>query len=312
MPGAPANLSRTVLRLGTRGSPLARWQAEWVADRLQALGRQVEIVCIETGGDRSSRPIPALGGQGLFTKEIQRALLDRRVDLAVHSLKDLPTEPVHGLVLAAVPPRDSPGDALVSPIASSLEALPQGARVGTGSRRRQSQLLHARPDLRVAELRGNVDTRLRKLDEGQYDAIVLAEAGLKRLGRAHRIAQIIPPEIMLPAAGQGALGIETRADDLRAREALLPLDDRATRQAVLAERAVLAELRGGCLAPIGMWARMEQGRLVLDAAVLSPAGDRRVAARAQGSPEDPQSLGAEVARQLLAQGAAQLIAEARA
>ena len=197
---------------------MALWQAEWVAGQLQALGCPVELVRIQTSGDVTSLPLQAVGGQGLFTKELQRALQDERIDLAVHSLKDLPTEAVEGLCLAAVPPRESNRDVMVSAVASSLDQLPPAARVGTGSRRRKSQLLHFRNDLQVSEIRGNLDTRLRKLDEGQYEAIVLAEAGLKRLGWSDRITQILPPEIMLPAIGQGALGIETRASDRVTRD----------------------------------------------------------------------------------------------
>ena len=239
------------LRLGTRSSPLARWQAEWVAARLTERGVAVELVPITTQGDVKTQPLGQIGGQGLFTKELQRALLDGQIDLAVHSLKDLPTAPVDGLSLAAVPPRESTADVLVSNIVKQIEQLPPSARIGTGSLRRKAQLLHLRPDLQVEEIRGNVDTRLRKLDEGQYDAIVLAEAGLRRLGLAERIVQVIPRSLMLPAVGQGALGIEARADDAATCNLLAPLDDAATHQAVLAERSLLLTLRGGCLAPVG-------------------------------------------------------------
>jgi hydroxymethylbilane synthase len=298
-------------RLGTRGSALARWQAEWVAGQLRSTHVDVELVFIQTGGDATTQSLQTVGGQGLFTREIQRALLDGRVDLAVHSLKDLPTDPVEGLILAAVPARESSGDVLVSRIAQRLDDLPPGARIGTGSRRRKCQLLHARPDLQVFDIRGNLDTRLRKLDEGQFDAIILAEAGLKRLGWGDRIRQVLPPEIMLPAAGQGALGIEIRADDSVTAGLIKTLDDAATRQAVLAERALLAELRAGCLAPVGVWGRITDGHLRLDAVVLSGNGTTRLAAFGNGPPEEPSALGARVARELLAQGAANLIAEAR-
>jgi len=190
------------LRLGTRASALARWQADWVAAELNKLGVLVEMILISTQGDVSSRPLGAIGGQGVFTKELQRALLDGTIDLAVHSLKDLPTERAAGLRLAAVPERESTRDVLVSRVASSFLALPPDARIGTGSIRRRAQLLHSRPDLQISEIRGNVDTRLRKLDEGQYEAIVLAEAGLKRLGLGDRITQILPTELMLPAVGR--------------------------------------------------------------------------------------------------------------
>jgi hydroxymethylbilane synthase len=282
-----------------------------VAARLRESGCRVELVRIQTSGDVTSQSLQAVGGQGLFTKEIQRALLDERVDFAVHSLKDLPTDAVEGLSLAAVPPRESSQDVLVSATANSLGELPNRARVGTGSRRRSSQLRHYRPDLDVQDVRGNLDTRLRKLDAGQYDAIVLAEAGLKRLGWADRIAQVIPREIMLPAVGQGALGIECRSDDDRARAQLQRLNHAASLQAVLAERAMLAALRAGCLAPVGAWGRCELDRLTLDGVVLSLDGRERLIASACGSPEQAESVGRQVAESLLAQGASQLIAAAR-
>jgi hydroxymethylbilane synthase len=299
------------LRLGTRGSALARWQADWVTEQLQTIGVVVEQVLITTSGDVTSGPISEIGGQGLFTKEIQRALLDDRIDLAVHSLKDLPTEAVVGLGLAAVPPRADVGDALVSSRFASLDDLPAGARVGTGSRRRQSQLLHLRPDLVVADIRGNVDTRLKKLDAGEYDAIILAQAGLTRLGLTDRITQRLSPDQMLPAVGQGALGIETRADDEATITAIAVLDDAPTRAAVIAERSLLATLLGGCLAPVGAWARCDDGALVLDAVVLSTDGKQRIATRLTDDLNSAAMLGQHAAEQLLAQGAAALIAEAR-
>lgn len=300
------------LRIGTRASQLALWQSHWVADQLRARGVEVEVIHITTQGDVATGPLGEIGGQGLFTKEIQRALLDGRVDLAVHSLKDLPTESVEGLTLGAVPPRAGAGDALICPTAASLDHLPQGAKVGTGSNRRRAQLLHYRPDLQMAEIRGNLDTRLRKLDEGQYDALVLAEAGLRRLGWDERIAQILPKSVMLPAVGQGALGLEIRADDEAARQAVAPLDDPATHAAVTAERALLAALRGGCLAPVGAWGRGDEtGRLRLDAVVLNPQGERRLAASADGAAADASRLGRQVAEALLRQGAAELIALSR-
>jgi hydroxymethylbilane synthase len=283
-----------------------------VAAQLQSRGITVELVLITTQGDVRSGPIGAIGTQGVFTKEIQRALLDDRIDLAVHSLKDLPTEPVPGLILAAVPPREKPGDALIAREARDFASLPAGARVGTGSTRRRAQMLHVRPDLEMAELRGNVDTRLRLLDEGQYDAIVLAESGLNRLGLASRITQILPREWMLPAVGQGALGLETRTDDHTTRELLEPLNDPDTHSAVLAERTVLSTLRGGCLAPVGTWGRVVEGRLVLDAAVLSRDGSLRLVANSEGNCSESVELGMRVAQELLAQGAAALIADSRA
>jgi hydroxymethylbilane synthase len=302
---------RPRLRIGTRGSPLARWQAEHVAALLAASGIEVELIHITTQGDVTTGPLGAIGGQGLFTKEIQRALLDDRIDLAVHSLKDLPTEHVPGLALAAVPERESPGDVLVCSQAKSLDELPRQSRIGTGSTRRKAQLLFARPDLQVLDIRGNVETRLRKLDEGDYDAIVLAEAGLKRLELAARITHVFAKSLMLPAVGQGALGLETRADDARTQSLLQALNDSATHAAVLAERAMLRTLRGGCLAPVGAWGRMENGQLALDGVVLSADGQQRIAASQSASPEDAEVLGIQVAEALLAQGAAALIAGSR-
>jgi len=299
------------LRLGTRTSALARWQAGWVAAELVKLGVCVEMIHIATQGDVSSRPLGAIGGQGVFTKELQRALLDGAIDLAVHSLKDLPTEPVPGLQLAAVPERESTRDVLVSRVAGSFAALPPGARVGTGSIRRRAQLLCARPDLQVSEIRGNVDTRLRKLDEGQYDAIVLAEAGLRRLGLGNRITQVLPTELMLPAVGQGALGIEARGHDAPTLETLAQLDHPVSHSAVLAERALLAALRAGCLAPVGAWARVEGDRLQLDAVVLSHDGRDRLSVSVAGLPEQAEALGHQAAAELAACGAAQLIAASR-
>jgi hydroxymethylbilane synthase len=290
---------------------LARWQADWVAARLQELGVEVELVLLSTRGDRQQGPIGQIGGKGVFTKEIQRAVLDGRVDVAVHSLKDLPTENVPGLLLAAVPPRAAVSDALISPRYESLEALPQGARVGTGSLRRQSQLLHVRPDLVMQEARGNVDTRLRKLDEGHFDALLLAEAGLRRLGLAGRIGQVLPASVCLPAVGQGALGLEIRSDDTSARQWLRPLDDLATHAAILAERAMLAELRGGCLAPVAAWSRQEGSSFLLTGRVLSPDGRQRLEARMSGDPAQAAELGRQVAAKLLAQGAGELIEQAR-
>lgn len=302
---------RPRLRLGTRGSALARWQAEHIAARLTALGIEVELIHITTQGDVKTGPLGQIGGQGLFTKEIQRALLDKRIDLAVHSLKDLPTEPVEGLTLAAIPQRESPGDVLVSPRAASLGELPTQAKIGTGSTRRKAQLLYARDDLRIEDIRGNVDTRLRKLDEGEYDAIVLAEAGLRRLGFVDRIQHLLPRELMLPAVGQGALGIEARSDDALTLQLLAPLNDADTRQSVLAERAMLRTLRGGCLAPVGAWGRRIDGGLQLDGVVLSPDGKNRIFASSVLPPQAAETLGEAVARELLAQGAGELIAGSR-
>lgn len=301
-----------MLRLGTRASRLARWQAEWVAAQLADMGVKVDLVPMTTQGDAwQSGPVRGMGEQGLFTKTIQQALLEDKVDLAVHSLKDLPTEPVAGLVLAAVPDRAAVGDALVSRQGNRLERLAPGAVVGTGSLRRQAQLRRARPDVNVADLRGNVETRLRQLDQGDYDAIVLAVAGLERLGLAERITQILSSTVVMPAPGQGALGIETRADDASTREAVAALDHAATHQAVLAERAVLASLRGGCQAPVGAWGRVTNGRLRLSAVVLSRDGTERIEHHASARPEAAAELGRQVGRRLIALGASRLIEQSR-
>lgn len=298
----------TPLRLGARGSKLSRTQSAWVADRLRSRGHSVEFVVIETAGDaEQAGPIDAIDATGVFTTEVQRALLAGRVDLAVHSLKDLPTAPTTGLVLAAIPPREAAADALVSRAAATLDGLPRNARVGTGSHRRRAQLLCRRPDLRVLGVRGNVDTRLRKLHAGEFDAIVVAQAGLHRLGLAEHIAAAIPESEMLPAPGQGALAIECRSDDLPMRRVLAPLDDPATHAAVTAERSALARLEGGCLAAMGAWARVEGASLQLSAAVLSVDGRRRLATRAGGDPADAEAIGQAAANDLLARGAGELL-----
>ena len=299
------------VRIGTRASKLARWQAEWVAAELAKLDVETEIIFLKTLGDVKSGPIENVGTQGVFTKEIQRALLDEQVDLAVHSLKDLPTEDIEGLALAAVPPREQCGDALVSNSASSLDELPKNAVIATGSARRKAQLLAYRSDYEVRDLRGNVDTRLQKLDEGDLDAIILAEAGLRRLGLEERIAQVIPKTIMLPAVGQGALGLETRDGDTETMKAISPLDDVSTRHCVLAERAFLRTLRGGCIAPIGAWARIADGQLTLEGVVLNGDGSKQVAGNAVGTAEQCEELGIRTANELLAQGADTLLDSAR-
>ncbi|REJ66881.1 MAG: hydroxymethylbilane synthase [Planctomycetota bacterium] len=308
--------SKPPLRIGTRASALARWQADWVATRLRELNHDVQLVEVATQGDRdATTSVAALGSVGVFTKEIQRALLDERIDLAVHSLKDLPTETVDGLQLAAVPPREACGDVLIARDATKFVDLPAGARIGTGSLRRRSQLLHQRPDLEMVDIRGNVDTRLGKLAdddaEVRYDAIVLAEAGLRRLELTEHITEVLDKRWMLPAIGQGALGLETRADDAATRDALAALDDPPSHAAVVAERTMLATLAGGCLAPIGGWGRMREGQLRLDGAVLSRDGSERLAASATGNTADAAAVGRQVAEQLLDQGAAALIAAAR-
>ncbi len=300
------------LRIGTRISPLARWQAEWVASRLTELGADVVLVPITTSGDLDRKqPVGSIGTQGVFTKEIQRALLDGAVDVAVHSLKDLPTEGVPELCLAAVPKRASVSDVLVCNRYGSLAELPEGAVVGTGSLRRRAQLRYVRRDLQTREIRGNVETRLRKLDDGEYDAIVLAEAGLVRLGLGERITEVLPGSISLPAVGQGALGVEARAEDRGTREVLAALDDGQTHGAVDAERSMLAALEGGCLAPIAAWGRWETGRLHLTGRVLDGEGTRCLEATLVGDLDAADDLGRRVAEALLAEGAAELIRSAR-
>jgi hydroxymethylbilane synthase len=299
------------LRLGTRASPLARWQAEWVAAVLRGRGIEVELTPIATTGDRRLAAIATLGGEGVFTKEIEAALLDGRIDLAVHSLKDLPTTATAGLCLAAVPERGASGDVLVSPHAASLDELPVGATIGTGSLRRRTQLLHFRRDLQVKDIRGNVDTRLRKLADGGYDALVLAEAGLRRLGLERHIAQVLPWEIVLPAPGQGAMALQTRADDEPTRRIAAELDHPASRAAVTAERALLAALQGGCLAPVAALGCVEGDRLTLTGRVLSGDGVRRIESADSAPLVEAVALGRHVADALLTQGAGELIRAAR-
>ena len=303
------------LRIGTRASALARWQANWVADRLgEFSGVRPELVLITTRGDQGSKTTPASSTeQGIFTKEIQRALLAGEIDLAVHSLKDLPTDEVAGLVLAAVPQRESPADVLVSRSGVEFTQLPAGAVIGTGSLRRRAHLLNARPDLQMADIRGNVDTRLAKLDQGQFEAIVLAQAGLKRLGLAARGSRILSYDVMLPAVGQGALGIEARADDSATRQQVQQLDHALSHAAVLSERVLLKVVGGGCLAPIGALAiPVADDRLELRATVCSADGRIKLEAQATASLADPQALGTLVAESLLTQGAAELIRTVRA
>ena len=243
----------------------------------------------------------------MFTKEIQRALSDHEVDLAVHSLKDLPTQGPEDLILGAVPPREEVADALIAPAFGTLAGLPQGARVGTSSLRRQAQLRHARPDLNVVNLRGNVETRLNQAIEGFLDAVVLAEAGLRRLGLGHHVSQRLAPPGFLPAVGQGALGIECRASDDATRLLLNGLDDLATRRAVLAERRTLAELEGGCMIPLAAWGREEGGILTLDVAVFSLDGSERLTTVDTGPVDDPEGLGRKVAQTLREMGVERLL-----
>jgi hydroxymethylbilane synthase len=303
-----------VLRLGTRGSPLARWQADHVADALRGAwpGLVVDVVIIKTEGDRSAElPQPASFGKGIFVKEIEEALLRGTIDLAVHSLKDLPTETPAGLALAAIPKRHDARDALISRTARRVEDLPRNALVATGSPRRRCQLLHVRRDLRFAQVRGNVDTRLRKLDEGRFDALILAVSGIERLGLTDAPYTPIPFALCLPAPGQGALAIETRADDESVRRHVAPLNDEATARCVTAERAFLATLGAGCLAPAAASATMEGDTLALDGMVGYPDGRERKRDRLEGAVSDAERVGATLARRLLDAGAELILREVR-
>ena len=290
-----------MLVIASRGSQLALWQARWVAGQLDAAGLGCRIEIIKTTGDKiTDVPLAKVGTKGLFTKEIEEALLDGRADVAVHSMKDLPTELPAGLVLAAVPKREDARDAVVG---KTLADLAHGAKVGTSSLRRAAQLRQLRPDLQVESVRGNLDTRLRKLDEGQYDAILLAAAGLKRLGWGDRIAEILEPEQMCPAVGQGALAIETRAGC----EHVAMLDDADTHWAVTAERAVLGGLGGGCQVPIGAYATVSEGRVRVLAMVAAPDGTQVIRVSAEGAVGEAAEIGAGLAERLLARGAREIL-----
>lgn len=294
-----------MLTIGSRGSQLALWQANWVKARLEGLGESCRIEIIKTTGDKiTDVPLAKVGTKGLFTKEIEEALLDGSIDLAVHSLKDLPTELPQGLTLSALPEREDPRDAIVG---ARLSDLPRNARVGTSSLRRTAQIRALRPDLQLESIRGNVDTRLRKLDEGQFDAIVLASAGLRRLGLDYRIAEIFTSEQLCPAVGQGALAVETRADNGPAAQACARLDHAPTRAAVTAERAVLATLNGGCQVPLGAYATVEDGRLHVHAVVIAPDASLTVRREAVGTVHDAEALGRRLGEELLASGAREIL-----
>jgi hydroxymethylbilane synthase len=297
------------LRIGTRGSALALWQARSIARALrEATGVEPEIVIIKTSGDKFQQTsFSQIGTKGVFIKELEDALLEGRVDLAVHSMKDVPTEMPAGLTIAAIGKREDVRDALLSGGGATLALLPQGARVGTSSLRRQSQLLYARRDLRLLELRGNVDTRIEKLKRGDYDAIVLAKAGLDRLGLSGNISQVLPHDVSLPAAGQGAIGIEARTGDAATLHVLKALEHAETRSAVTAERSALAGLGGGCQVPIGAWGRVGNGKLVLDVVVLSPDGAHRMWEKDSGPPEEAEEVGRRVAQKLRDGGATALL-----
>ncbi len=317
-----ADSDRNTIRIATRTSPLALWQANYVRDRIleQIKDCTVELVDVSTIGDRDrATALASMGGQGVFTKEVQNAVLSGKADLAVHSLKDLPTDATAGLKLAGIPERAPVADALVLPAhvaigcPERLESMPfdvltAGAKIGTGSPRRQAQLLHVRPDLQMSENRGNVETRIQKLDDGEFDAIVLAEAGLRRLGHADRISSLLVSPLMLHAVGQGALGIECREDDEFIIALLEQISEANVVAAVSAERSLLRDLRAGCHAPVGTTTSFcDDGRLTLRGVVLSLDGVDRLEASATDSPENAEALGIEVARQLRDIGAERLL-----
>ena len=303
---------RSTIRIATRKSPLALWQAHFVQSRLQQLypHLQVELLPMSTKGDKIlDSPLAKVGGKGLFVKELEQAILDGDADIAVHSMKDVPVEFPEGLGLTIICERDDPRDAFVSSRFTSIAELPAGSRVGTSSLRRQCQLRAQRPDLQVIDLRGNVNSRLAKLDAGEYDAILLAAAGLKRLGLQERISALLPAELSLPANGQGAVGIECRLDDNELLSLLAPLEHPQTRQRVLAERAMNRALQGGCQVPIGAYAELEGDTLWLRGLVGLPDGSRILRAELRGAVGEPEALGQALAEQLLTQGAAELLAE---
>ncbi len=299
------------LRIGTRGSLLAKWQAEFVRKQLfSVVGVEAEIVIIKTSGDKlQMSPLSQIGGKGIFIKELEEALLEETIDLAVHSVKDIPTDTPPRLMFPAVCRRADVRDCVVGANGATLATLRQGARIGTGSLRRQAQLRHLRPDLDVRDLRGNVDTRLRKVESGEYDAVMLAKAGLDRLGWSERITEILAPEIFLPAVGQGAVAVECRLRDAEAAEVVAGLDDAETRTAIIAERALLAALHGGCQVPLGAWARMERGELVMEACVCSVDGLQYVKQRATSAPEQAAELGKNMASLLIEAGAQEILEE---
>lgn len=297
-----------LLRIGSRGSQLALWQANHVADLLRSRGHRLEIEIIKTTGDKITEvALSKVGTKGMFTKEIEEALAAGRVDLAVHSLKDLPTELAPQFTLAAVTKREDPRDVFLSRKYERFTDLPQGASIGTSSLRRQAQLKSLRPDVEVFPLRGNVDTRLRKLESGDFDAVILAAAGLNRLGRMEHVREVLPVEVMCPAVGQGALAIECRSDDLATRQELAFLDDAAARKTTTAERALLRTLGGGCQVPIAAYGEELDGGLRLTGIVARPDGSRLI--REQQSGGHPDTLGRNVGESLLSKGARQILEE---
>ena len=306
------SLTRSTLIVGTRGSQLALWQAEWVQRQLKAIVPDISVILkrIQTSGDKiQDVPLAKIGGKGLFVKEIEEALLRRDIDLAVHSMKDVPSELPKGLEIVCVPEREDPRDALIACKGYTLATLPVGARVGTSSLRRQAQLLHVRPDLEIAMLRGNVDTRLRKVREGHFDAIILAASGLKRLGWDQEVTEYLSVDVSLPAIGQGSLGLEGRKDDTFVRDLVAQFEHRPTRIAVTAERALLAALEGGCQVPIAGYATLKGDTLTLDGLVASLDGKRYIRQVLSGPAGEAEAIGARVAEQLLDGGAQPILQE---
>jgi hydroxymethylbilane synthase len=287
---------------------LAKWQAESIRKQLFAsTGMEAEIVIIKTSGDKMQQaPLTQIGGKGIFIKELEEALLEETIDLAVHSVKDIPTDIPSRLMFPAVCRRDDVRDCLVG---STLVNLRYGARVGTSSLRRQAQLRHLRPDLDLRDLRGNVDTRLRKVESGEYEAVMVAKAGLDRLGLSKRISEVLSPDVCMPAVGQGAIAVQCRLKDTEAGDLLAPLDDAETRTAVIAERALLAALQGGCQVPLGAWARVERGELLLEACVCSVDGAQYVKQRATAPRDQAAQLGEHMARVLIEAGAQSILEE---
>ena len=305
-------MSDSTLRIATRKSPLALWQANHVRDALLARHPEldVELLTMTTQGDKIlDTPLAKVGGKGLFVKELEVGMLEGRADLAVHSMKDVPVEFPDGLGLAAILPREDPRDALISNNYSSIDALPQGARVGTSSLRRQCQLRARRPDLEILDLRGNINTRIGKLDNGDYDAILLAAAGVKRMGWEQRISELLAPEQFVPAIGQGAIGIEIRSDDARVRALVDELNDAQTATRVAAERALNEALQGGCQVPIAGYSEISHGVILLRAVVGRPDGSELVQGVISGRPEDAEELGRVLAEDLLSRGARQILDE---
>ncbi len=305
-------MSEEILRIATRKSPLALWQANYVSSMLQHYHPElkIELVTMTTQGDKIlDTPLAKVGGKGLFVKELETGMLEGRADIAVHSMKDVPVEFPPGLHLAVICEREDPRDAFVSNTYSSLEELPQGARLGTSSLRRQCQIAALRPDLEILDLRGNVNTRLKKLDDGEYDAIILAAAGLKRLEFEDRITQFIGTDVCLPAIGQGAVGIECRSDDARVHNLIAPLNDNKTQIRVLAERAMNERLQGGCQVPIAGYAEFQHGLIMLRGLVGQVDGQKVIRGDIAGQPENAEELGVVLAEDLLSRGADKILNE---